>query len=107
MDNYCTHKPSEVRKWFERHPRFHLHFTPAGSSWMNLVERFFADITADVIREGSFNSLKNLEKSITKYLEKRNENPKPYLWKADGKKILEKINKACKSIGWEPYCERN
>ncbi len=85
MDNFCTHKHSEIKKRLERHPRFHVYFTPAGSLWMNLVERFFADITADVIREGSFNNLKNLEK--------RNENPKPYTWKADGKKILKKLTK--------------
>ena len=74
---------------------------------MNMVERFFADITSDVIRNGSFYNLKSLEDSIKKYLQNRNEAPKRYVWKAEGRKILEKINKARKAIGWEPYCTPN
>lgn len=107
IDNYSTHKHEKVRKWLSNHKRFHVHFTPTGSSWMNLVERFFADITVDVIRNGSFTSLKALEDSINKYLQNRNSNPRRYIWKAEGKKILEKINKARKAIGWEQYCVPN
>ena len=106
-DNYSAHKHENVKKWLKKHSRFHVHYTPTGSSWMNLVERFFADITSDVIRDGSFCNLKELEQVIEDYLAERNENPKRYVWKAEGKKILEKINRARKKIGWEPYCEGN
>lgn len=107
VDNYAVHKHQNVNDWLVKHPRFHMHFTPTGSSWMNLVERFFADITSDVIRDGSFCNLKELEKEIKDYLSERNKNPKRYVWKAEGKKILEKINRARKKIGWVPYCEGN
>jgi hypothetical protein len=70
------------------------HFTPTSSSWMNLVERFFADLTADVIRTGSFGSVAELVRDIKAYLDKRNENPRPYTWKAEGAAILEKIKRA-------------
>lgn len=105
VDNYSTHKHKDVKKWLKDHPRFHMHFTPTGSSWMNLVERFFADITADVIRDGSFQSLKELEQAIGNYMVIRNKTPKRYVWKAEGQKILERINRARQKIGWEPYCE--
>lgn len=107
VDNYSAHKHKNVTDWLAKHPRFHMHFTPTGSSWMNLVERFFADITSDVIRDGSFSQLKELEKVIEDYLVERNESPKRYVWKAEGTKILEKINRARKKLGWEPYCEGN
>ena len=107
MDNYSAHKHQNVKDWLKDHPRFHIHYTPTGSSWMNLVERFFADITSDVIRNGSFCSLNELEESIKKYMEDRNNNPKRYVWKAEGAKILKKINKARQQIGWNPYCEVN
>lgn len=106
-DNYATHKHQNVKDWLEAHPRFIMHFTPTGTSWINLVERFFADITADVIRDGSFSSLKELEDVIEKYMVSRNNNPKRYIWKKKGSEILKKINKARQSIGWEPYCECN
>jgi len=107
IDNYSAHKHKNVTDWLEKHRRFHIHYTPTGSSWMNLVERFFADITSDVIRDGSFSNLKELEKVIENYLAERNEKPRRYVWKAEGKKILEKINRARKKLGWEPYCEVN
>lgn len=107
VDNYSTHKHQEVKKWLDKHKRFHIHFTPTGSSWLNLVERFFADITSDVIREGSFNSLKKLEDAIKAYLVDRNREPKRYVWKAEGQKILEKINRARRKLGWNEYCEGN
>ena len=80
-----------------------MHYTPTGSSWMNLGERFFADITSDVIRDGSFCQLKELEKVIEGYLVKRNKNPKRYIWKAEGRKILEKINRARKKLRSEEH----
>jgi transposase len=94
IDNYCTHKHEKVRAWLSRHPRFHLHFTPTGSSWMNLVERFFGELTQDVVREGSFTSVRQLEKDIEAYLVQRNLEPKPYRWRAEGTVILEKIQRA-------------
>ena len=93
-DSYCTHKHAKVKKWLENHKRFHMHFTPTSSSWMNLVERFFADLTADCVREGSFTSARELADAIAAYLEQRNERPKPYRWKASGEEILAKINRA-------------
>ena len=93
-DNYGTHKHANVRAWMHRHPRFHMHFTPTSSSWLNLVERFFADLTRDVVREGSFRSVRHLVQDIESYLADRNEHPKPYKWKAAGSDILDKIHRA-------------
>jgi transposase len=92
-DNYATHKHPEVKIWLDKHPRFHMHFTPTSSSWMNLVERFFRDLT-DVLVEGSFSSVKQLSDSIMDYLAERNRNPKRYVWKAKGEDILRKIHAA-------------
>lgn len=94
MDNYCTHKHAKVKAWLDRRPRFHLHFTPTSSSWMNMVERFFADLTSDVVRESSFTSVRELVASIEAYLIERNEKPKPYTWRAEGEAILRKIERA-------------
>lgn len=93
-DNYAAHKTAKVRKWLGAHPRMKMHFTPTGSSWMNMVERFFADITNECIREGSFTSVADLTRSIKKYIARRNACPKPYVWKAEGKIILQKIERA-------------
>jgi len=97
-DNYCTHKHAKVRAWLGKHQRFHMHFTPTSSSWLNLVERFFADLTADCVRDGSFGSVKELTDAITAYLTERNENPKPYRWKAKGEEILAKIHRARQAL---------
>ena len=97
-DNYCTHKHEKVVHWLKKHPRFHMHFTPTSSSWMNMVERFFADLTQDCVRAGSFRSVAELVKAITTYLACRNENPKPYQWKADGAKTLAKIRRAREAL---------
>jgi transposase len=94
IDNYATHKHAEVGKWLQRHPRMILHFTPTGSSWMNLVERFFADLTGDCVREGSFESVRQLIEAIDEYLAARNHEPKRYIWRARGEDILRKIEKA-------------
>jgi len=93
-DNYATHKHPNVKAWLARHPRVKMHFTPTSSSWLNLVERFFADLTGDVIRAGSFTSVKELVDDINAYLGERNANPKPYTWTAKGEAILEKIHRA-------------
>jgi transposase len=94
LDNYATHKHAKVKDWLARRPRFHMHFTPTGSSWLNLVERFFADITQDAIRDGSFTSVRQLIEAINDYLALRNEEPKRYQWRAKGEEILAKIQRA-------------
>ena len=98
LDNYCTHKEESVKRWLSRHPRFHLHFTPTSSSWLNLVERFFGELTQDVIRDGSFSSVRALVQDIESYLAERNLNPKPYKWKAKGEDILRKIQRARQAL---------
>lgn len=94
VDNYATHKHADVKVWLARRPRFHIHFTPTGSSWLNLVERFFADVTQNAIRDGSFTSVRQLITAIEDYLALRNEQPKRYLWRAKGEEILAKIRRA-------------
>ena len=94
LDNYGTHKHPNVQKWLAKHPRFHLHFTPTSSSWLNLVERFFRDISEEVIRSGSFSCVRELTEDILRYLAKRNLKPKRYTWKADPYQVLEKIARA-------------
>ncbi len=98
VDNYATHKHPEVRTWLAKHARFHLHFTPTSASWMNLVERFFRDITEDVVREGSFRHVKQLCDQILAYLAERNANPTRYTWNAKGEDILRKIQQARQAL---------
>ena len=93
-DNYATHKHADVQKWLAKHKRFHMHFTPTSASWMNLVERFFRDLTVDVVREGSFKHVKELGDQILAYLAERNAQPTRYVWKAKGEEILRKIHRA-------------
>ena len=99
VDNYATHKHPNVKAWLEQHPRFHMHFTPTSASWVNLVERFFRDITVDRIRRGVFRSVEDLKTAIMDYLDRRNENPKPYTWTAKPEAILAKVNKAKTMLG--------
>jgi transposase len=94
LDNYATHKHPKVKAWLARHPRFHLHFTPTSASWMNLVERFFRDLSQEVILPGSFASIQELVDSIWAYLAERNLHPTRYEWKAKGTAILQKIARA-------------
>src|SRR5215467_15990061 len=91
LDNYGTHKTTLIRKWFAKRPRFHLHFTPTYGSWINLVERWFAELTNKRIRRGVFRSVKELEAAIREYLEVHNENPKPFVWTRTADQILESI----------------
>lgn len=98
MDNYGTHKVQKVRNWFARHPRYHVHFTPTSASWLNLVERLFAELTERCVRRGSHTSVKVLEKAMLNYLDERNKNPKPFVWKADADLILGKVERLCKRI---------
>ncbi len=98
VDNAGPHKEESVQHWLSRHRRFHVHFTPTSSSWMNLVERFFGELTQDVIRDGSFASVGELVRDIEAYLAQRNLAPKPYRWKADGETILRKIQRARETV---------
>ena len=98
LDNYGTHKTPRVKRWLARHPRFVVHFTPTSGSWLNQVERFFAEITEKRIRRGSFRSVKALEQAIAAYLEAHNKDPKPFVWTAPADLILRKVEEACKRI---------
>src|ERR1700745_1311296 len=91
LDNYGTHKTSLIRKWFAKRPRFHLHFTPTYGSWINLVERWFAEITNKRIRRGVFRSVKELEAAIRDYIDIHNEDPKPFVWTRSADQILDSI----------------
>jgi transposase len=90
-DNYGTHKTALIRKWFAKRPRFHLHFTPTYGSWINLVERWFAELTNKRIRRGVFRSVKELEGAIREYIEVHNEDPKPFTWTRTADQILDSI----------------
>jgi transposase len=98
MDNYGTHKVDKVRNWFTRHPRYHVHFTPTSGSWLNLVERLFAEVTERCVRRGSHTAVAQLEKAMLDYLAHRNHNPKPFVWTADADLILGKVQRLCKRI---------
>jgi transposase len=94
VDNYATHKHSKVQRWVSRHPRFHMHFTPTGCSWLNMVERFFRDLTENRLRRGVFRSPEELITAIFQYIDHHNENPKPFIWTAKAADILEKVKRA-------------
>jgi len=102
LDNYGTHKTPKVVRWFARHPRYHLHFTPTSGSWVNQVERWFAEITNKRIRRGSFDSVRSLEKAIEEYLLYNNQYPKPFVWTADADLILGKIQRLCERVSNSP-----
>jgi transposase len=95
LDNYATHKTAAVKRWFLRHPEYHLHFIPTSSSWLNQVERFFARITEERIRRGVFTSVPQLERAIADYLAEHNKNPEPFVWTADADSILERLKRVC------------
>jgi len=97
VDNYGTHTHPKVKRWLGRHTRFYLHFIPKGSSWVNIVERWFREITVKRIRRGSFPSVSDLVKAIYEYIEENNNHPKPFIWKASVDSILCKIN-YCKDL---------
>ncbi|HEV7279399.1 MAG TPA: IS630 family transposase [Pirellulaceae bacterium] len=99
MDNYATHKAPAVKRWFAKRPRYVLHFTPTSSSWLNQVERFFAEITEKRIRRGVFKSLPKLEQAIRDYLDEHNRDPKPFRWTASADLILRRVERVCKRIG--------
>jgi transposase len=97
LDNYGTHTHPNVKAWLEKHPRFHLHFTPTSCSWLNLIERWFGQLTAKQLRRGAFTSVKDLTNSITQFIKMYNNDPKPFVWNAKVEDILRKVGK-CKAI---------
>ena len=94
VDNYATHKHPKVERWLSRHPRFHMHFTPTSCSWLNMVERFFRDLTENRLRRGIFRSVEELIEAIGQYIDHHNEHPKPFIWSAKAADILEKVKRA-------------
>ena len=98
LDNYGTHKTPAIKRWLLRHPRFHLHFTPTSTSWLNLVERWFAALTEKQLRRGAHRSTRELEYAIRHYLDLSNRNPKPFIWTKTADQILESLGRFCKRI---------
>jgi transposase len=96
LDNYGTHKTPLIKRWLLRHPRFHLHFTPTGASWINQVERFFAELTNKQLRRGAHRSTLELERAIRQYIDIRNRHPKPFVWTKSADQILASIERFCK-----------
>jgi transposase len=94
VDNYATHKHPKVKSWLKRHPRFHVHFTPTSSSWLNLIERWFREITDKRIRRGTFDNVKQLQQAITAYIDEHNADPKAFKWTAKADTILKKVSRA-------------
>ena len=93
-DNYATHKHPKVKEWLEKHPRFNVHFTPTSASWLNMVERFFRDISTERLRRGVFRSVPELVAAIKEYITVHNQDPKPFVWTAKANDILQKVIRA-------------
>jgi len=98
VDNYATHKHPKVQRWLARHPRFHVYFTPTSSSWLNMVERFFRDLTQHRLRRGVFRDIEDLVMAIGDYIDRHNEQPKPFIWTATASDILAKVARARKTL---------
>lgn len=97
-DNYATHKHPKVQRWLKRHPHFHMHFTPTSASWLNMVERFFRDLTQKRLRRGVFHDVEELVTAIGDYIDRYNQKPKPFVWTAKASDILEKVKRARMSL---------
>ena len=98
LDNSSTHKTPKIQRWLAQHPRFVLHFTPTSSSWINLVERWFGELTTKLLRRGAHRSVRALNTEIRTWIETWNENPRPYVWTKPAEQILESINRYCQRI---------
>ncbi len=98
LDNYATHKTPEIQRWLLRHPRFHLHFTPTSGSWLNMVERWFAELTTKRIKRGAHTSVKQLEADIRDWIAQWNENPRPYVWVKTADEILASLASYCARV---------
>lgn len=97
-DNYATHKHEKVKAWLARNKRFHCHFTPTSASWLNMVERFFRDLSEHRLKRGIFKSVADLEEAVGSYVKHHNENPKPYIWTASATDILAKVKRAQRKL---------
>jgi transposase len=106
-DNYATHKKPEVKDWLAKHPRFHLHFIPTSSSWLNLVERWFSKITTERIRRGVFTSVPELERAIHAYIERNNDDPKPFVWTKSAHDIILKVNRGRAALKMSPLVRQD
>jgi transposase len=95
LDNYGTHKTPMIHRWLVKRPRFHLHFTPTGTSWINQVERWFALLTEQRLRRSAFRSTRELESAIRQYVDQHNEQPKPFRWTKTADQILASIARFC------------
>jgi hypothetical protein len=98
LDNYATHKTPAIHRWLLRHPRFHLHFTPTSASWLNLVERWFVELTRKQIKRGTHRSTKALRDAITAYIDLGNDAPKPFVWSKTADEILDSVARFCTRI---------
>lgn len=98
LDNYATHKTPEIHRWLLRHPRFHLHFTPTSGSWLNMVERWFGELTTKKIKRGAHTSVKALEKDIREWIANWNEDPRPYVWVKTADQILASLARYCERV---------
>ena len=98
LDNYSTHKTPAIKRWLAAHPRFHLHFTPTGASWLNLVERWFGELTSRKLRRGTHRSVRELNQDIRDWMKHWNENPRPYVWTKTAEQILDTLAAYCERI---------
>jgi transposase len=98
LDNYATHKTPDIQRWLLRHPRFHLHFTPTSGSWLNMVERWFAELSTKKIKRGAHTSVKSLEADIRDWIEHWNDDPRPYVWVKTADQILEALARYCQKV---------
>ena len=97
-DNYATHKHQKVKAWEKRNRRFHMHFTPTSASWLNMIERFFRDLTENRLRRAAFKSTDELIKAIESYIQNHNQDPKPFIWTATAEDILEKVKRGRQNL---------
>lgn len=98
LDNYATHKHAKVKAWLEKNPRVHFHFIPTSASWMNLVERFFSELTQRQLKRLAVSSVDQLESAIHAYIDARNEDPTPFVWTASVEHIIEKVDRGNKTL---------
>lgn len=103
LDNASSHKTPKIRSWLAAHPRFHLHFTPTSSSWINLVERWFGELTTKLLRRGAHRSVHAMNTDIRQWIETWNENPRPYVWTKTAEQILDSIRRYCQRINQTRY----
>lgn len=97
-DNYATHKHPKVKRWIGRHKRFHIHFTPTSASWLNMIERFFRDLSQNRLKRGAFRDIEELVVAVETYIERHNRKPKPFIWTASANDILQKVTRARKVL---------